>query len=258
MKNSIETFVRHLTISERINFWKDYDYIVHSATYANPLTLYMDKQLNEGLIRTYPIEKTIDFVKSYFNFNEKQIQVVPVANGEKNIIIYLPVIGNNIDQVTKAMNLCGYFLSHKVFKVLPLGKVATLQFEARNQKDISKELRNEEKTLLHITPKYNVNKIKNIGFSPRHRNELFNFPERIYFLRGTVLKDAIMDIGDQLNYSNTSPGNNGEYALFTIDLAKVSEDVKWFVDPNYPHGVYTTQNISPNTIINYETIKFVK
>ena len=251
---SVKQFLDSLTREELEALLINYNDIVHVASYSNPLTIQMGKKLQEGLIRTYPIDKTISYVKSYFKLNDDQIQKAQGENGVSHIVVFIPMIGNNTVQVQRAMSLCGYYLGYNTEVETEYGKWLQMQFEAKVQEDASKQIRQEETKLLHLTPLYNLSKIQKIGFSPRCKNELFNYPSRVYFLRGSMKEEDVINIGHQLCDYNSSIGNTGEYVLFTVDLTKIPHNVKLFLDPNYPYGIYTDSNISSNVIIQYEKI----
>ena len=248
------SILRNLPKEEIQKVWIDYRDIHKAASYSNPVTIAMMSHVNEGLIHTYPIEKTIEYIKSYFDLKDWQIEKKQADNGLYHIWVAIHTFGDNIELIKKAMSSCGYYLGHPKENGIPKNRIVWLQFEAKIQDDESKKVRSEEKTLLHLTPTYNLGKIKNIGFSPRCKNSLFNYPSRVYFLRGSISKEEAIDICRQLSEKNTSLGNTGEYVLFTVDLAKIPKNVELCLDPNYPHGVYTSSNISPKTIIGYEKI----
>ena len=248
--------IRRIVKEDLDKIWIDYSTIRHAANYSNPLTIHMISNIHEGLIHTYPLDKTISYVKSYFRLADWQIMQVPAANGANHINVIIPNISNNLELMKEAMNLCGYYLGHPKEDTLRPNVLVALQFEAKVEADKSEQIRNEETTLYHLTPYNNRKKIEAIGFSPRCKNELFNYPRRVYFLRGSLGMGDIVNIGKQLNGANNSLGYDGNYVLFTIDLNAIPKDVKMSLDPNYPYGIYTTSSISPNVIINIQDIKF--
>lgn len=255
-KDDVSSFLCGLSKEDVERLWSDYRRIYKATTYSNPVTIAMMSHVNEGLIKTYPIEKTIEYIKSYFNLYDGQIVQKTGENDISYIGVIIPTIGDNIKLIKKAMGACGYYLGSPKEENIPENDWVWLQFEPKIQEKVSEQLRNKEKTLLHLTPAYNVGKINKIGFSPRCKNDLFNFPSRVYFLLGSTRKEEVINIGRQLFNSNNSLGNNGEYALFTFDVSKIPIDVELFLDPNYPHGVYTNSNIKPDTIIGFEKITF--
>ncbi len=236
----------------------DYSQIVKPANYSNPLSIAMlnPKLLKEGLIKTYPIEKAAAYIKSYFNLRDIQVKIVEGENGVQQLLVMVPPIADNIKIMEKAMNYFGYYLAAPKEKTDIPGSLVWLQFEPKIQDDISIQLRNEEKFLYHITPAYNKDKILNIGFSPRTKNSLFNFPNRVYFIKGSIDEKQIETIGRQLCDANKSEGNDGSYVVFVVDLDKIPENIPFYADSNYKFGVYTNSNIRPDVIVDYKEVEF--
>lgn len=167
----------------------------------------------------------------------------------------MPIIGDNLEQIKKAFKLCGYYLSSPNERDIIYNNYNLLQFEPEFKKDVSKELRETEHILYHLTPHYNLKKIKHIGFSPRCKNEMFNYPSRIYFIKGSVKYEDIIKIGKELKNNNTSIGNTGEYDLITVDLSMIPKNIKIYSDTNYPYGVFVTDNLKPDIIKDVKCIE---
>lgn len=236
--------------------YTDYSTIRKGTTYENPLTIYMFMPVYEGLITTFPIDKTIEYIKDYFDLEDSQIRKSNGANGVERINVTIANRDDNLELMKKAMSYCGYFLGFpKEDKIPQNAKFVELQFEARHQKDISSELRREETTLIHITPKYNLKKIQKIGFSPRCKNEFFDYPGRIYFVRGSVNNQVSKIIAGILSNANMSIGNTGEYVIITVDLTKIPDSIKFYEDPNFPKGLFVNENLKPDIITNIEETK---
>lgn len=248
--NKTPNFVDSLDNEVYLKLYVDY-LSTHSSYGFNPLSL------TEGLIQSYPIDKTIEHVKKFFNLDSKQIRKIDCGNNIQQILVDIPVINANEELVINAFNKCGYHLGYKNIFLDRFGNQwLSLQFEPKFQKDETLTIRQEEQTLYHLTPSYNKGKILNIGFSPRCKNEMFHYPNRTYFLRGSTDKNEILNLGQQLFYTNSSLGNNGDYILFQIDLSLVPDDVRFFIDSNHPYGIFTSDNIKPNAIIHQEPIHF--
>ncbi len=252
----VKKFLNSITDDDIKKIWIDYNNIRKIASHTNPLTTDMCLSMNEGLISTYPIDKTIEYISSYFDFIPQQIEIKKAKseNDIDYIIVYIPVINDNLGIIKKSMSLCGYFLGFPKEHEIKQGQFNWLQFEPIVQKNESDKIRKEENKLYHITPHYNLGKIKNIGFSPHSKNELFNYPNRVYFLRGSLNNENIQYIAKQLNKYNSSEGNDGKYVLLTIDIEKIPKDIKMYLDPNYPYGIFVTENIKPNVIINVKEL----
>lgn len=256
----LKKFLDSLSEEESEKLCMDYSKILHCAGFGNPLTILMLNRsiINEGLIRTYPIEKTISYISAYFDLHPKQVMVETSADDNiARIIVYIPSIKDNVQVMIDAMRYCGHHLRSPKVETIKPNTWVWLQFEPLIQKDESRTIRNEENKLYHLTPYCNVGKIKHIGFSPRSKNELFNYPRCVYLLRGSLEDTEIKSIGKNLCAKNSSEWNNGEYALITIDIDKIPNDVEMYLDKNYPHGIFVTKNIEPDVITDVRKINFV-
>ena len=224
-----------------------------NATFDNPISRSMKLPLSEGLIRTYPLEKTISYIKDYFNLSNDDIYPVHAENGREQIAINVQIVGNNLELVKKAFALCGYYLGYPREENLQPKKVYELQFEKKYDDDFSKELREHENTLYHVTPIYYAEKIKHIGITPRSRNKQFGYPDRTYFVIGSA-KSIIPYLASELYNSTDNKMHNGRYAVIAIDLNKVPKEMRFYLDPNLKYSVYTYENIAPNSIKGVEEI----
>lgn len=246
-----------IPLEERIHLIKDYETMPISRSYDNPLSL---PSVNEGLIKTYPIEKTVSYIKKYFGFDDRQIRI------EKNtgkILVNIPNIENNAKELEKKMKYCGYFLSYPSEDEIVKNKHRWMwfNFEPLHQEDNTREIMNNYSILFHLTPKYNIEKIKRFGLSPRSKNTFLRFPHRIYFIypnfaNEDLFEEEIFEIGQRLSDENKSVANNGEYCLVTVDLNKVGDNVRLYFDVNYEYGCFTTDYIKPEAIINIDYLNF--
>lgn len=96
-----------IPLEEKIKLIKDYETMFVDHSFNNPLSLY---DLKEGLKRTYPLDKTVDYIQRYFGFENWQIKIMDAYNGIQKIGINIPNINNNVEIVKSKMELCGYFL----------------------------------------------------------------------------------------------------------------------------------------------------
>lgn len=238
----------------------DYSKIIKPASYSNPLTIALfggNTSLNEGLITTYPIDKTIKHIKDYFNLDSSQIYENEAENGKKEILVQLVNYGDNFKLLNKAFEYCGYFLAvPKRDKIKP-NAVVWLQYEAKFESDDTETIRKTESLLYHLTPAYNLKSIKAIGFSPRCKNDLFSYPSRLYFVKGSVPPNHVAYLGEQLFQANSSKGNDGNYALMRLSLSRIPDNVKFHLDPNFEDGIFTMNNIKPNCVMDVVIINFL-
>ena len=221
----------------------------------NPISTKMKISLKEGLIRTYPIDKTINYIKDYFKLSDNDIIPINALNGTEQIAIKVPIVGNNLNLIKKAFTLCGWYLAYPKESELKPNTIHELQFEKKYDMDISSELRKHESVIYHITPNYNLNKIKHIGLTPKSKNTQFDYPSRAYFVLGSA-KKIVPYLTSELNNNNKSKGNNGGYSVITFDLSKIPLHVKFYFDPNSYGSVYTLDNVTPDAIIDIQEIIF--
>lgn len=247
-----EKFLTNLTDEKRQLLEIDLSKINHTYTYANPISL-----LNEGLIISYPADKLIVYLKDYFGLDDGQIYKT-TNDGIDKINIYVNNIEQNVYILKNALDRCGYFLAFPKERNIPKNQWARLQFEPKFQENILEKLKQTEKYLYHLSPiKYN-NKIKSIGFCPKTKNNLFDYPDRIYFIKGSVDRNSVLNFGKQLCGWRIKDHNisSEKYVLYTISLSKIPDKVNFYIDTNFPDGVYTSDNLSPEVIINQEIIEF--
>lgn len=221
----------------------------------NPVTL--NEHINEGLIKTYPIDTTIRHIKEYFNLNDWDIKKVMLANDIEGIHIIIGDVGKNKKLVTQAMSSCGYHFSrvydeyfdeHNGINYLTLEYLPKFQEE-----DISEEVRKNEPFLFHITPITYEGKIKKIGLTPKTKNPLTKYPGRIYLLRGSVGEEYVKALGSALRIKKDS-----DYTVFILDTNKVCDKAKLFKDPQSDKGIWTYNNISPDSITGIKHLEFDK
>lgn len=236
--------------------WVDYSEIKHPVNYSSPLALYMRNELKEGLIHTYPVDKTVDYIRNYFKLDVNQIKKVPSENGVYYIIVEIPTISDNLEQVIKAMNLCGYYLSYPKFDSVPKNKWVTLQFEPKFQEDDTEKIKANTDKLIHLTPSYNLDKIKKIGFTPKTKNGLFDFPDRVYFLTDGTDVNSLINIAKNLKDYKSNSDFIKSFSVIFVDVDLIPDKIKLYLDPNYIFGVYTYDNIPADTISEIEEITF--
>ena len=82
------------------------------------------------------------------------------------------------------------------------------------------------------------------------------YPDRIYCMRGDNLtKEQLGILKNVQTVRNHSVQNNNkqnEYVLLTIDVKKLPETIKMYIDPMSPNAILTHDNIPPTSIIKYE------
>lgn len=236
---------------ETIEKWNRKMGLVENLSYGNPVSIMLSKgAVNEGLIRTYPIEKARQYLISLYDFDESQVELFG-NNGVEKLRIILPRRKEMIVKVKKALDLCGYFCS--VEDDYPYIEGWTyLNFEPKNQGDVNVYVRNM-KRIYHVTHEKNMKKIMQIGLTPKFRKPLFSYPERIYLFVEDTSPDEIYSLTKQFSEVK---GEEGKHCFIMIDVAKIPENVNFFLDPNYEFGIYTKENIPPTAFFEVLSDKF--
>ena len=116
-------------IKESINTILNDFGVKRNANFDNPISRKMKLPLSEGLIKTYPLGKTINYIKNYFKISDDDIYPIDGENGREQIAIKVPIIGNNLELVKKAFALCGYYLGYPKEENLKQNTIYELQFE---------------------------------------------------------------------------------------------------------------------------------
>lgn len=246
------------------------------VTLDNPLRFCLEcGEVNEGLMSTYPYKVTVEKIKEYFGLSDNHIRVsINDINGEiKGIDILIPSIKENVKQMVKAMDYCGYFLSQtENMEDIPENEWVVLSFEPKFQNDITMDLSNNFRFLFHWTPTKHLDKILRNGLCPRSNNTFMNYPERIYFIaswdindvvrKGKVLfykaKDNDNCLNDEYDYIKDGIRHT-RYTLLKINTHSLNNNIRFHADYNirfhadynFSGCVYTKDNIPPS-VINIE------
>lgn len=231
---------------------------IYSISYANPISLKMHDKINEGYYASYPVEKVKEYITNMFHLNKEQFIVNKNENDDTYtclVVIYVDInnLNTKISNLDKAMSLCGYFRSIINDDVLNGKKIKIIQYEPRHQSDAN-EFVKENKFLYHITPLYYKDKILSNGFTPKSKNILFDYPDRIYFFTTKNKKDELLGLALYYDESLNNKRNDSKYVLFELDGEKLSNTIKFYHDPNLANAVYTKENVSPQYILRHKII----
>lgn len=245
--NKNKTIFQRLTMDEILDFRFRQKYV----SFDNPLSIFLSKKslLNEGLINTYPIDKTIKYIKDLFQLSSNNIYKIKSDNGCYSIHISFPFVEENFKLIDKSFDFCGYYFATVVNEFfVDEVRWLTLQYEPKFQKDCSYNIRLSENHLYHITLNCYEQSILKNGLCPKSKNKLFSYPNRIYFVKGSCSDETLIRLTRMLNSGNNNIHNNGIYSIFDVDLNLIPKNIKIFYDNNYIFGLYITDNISPKCI----------
>lgn len=199
--------------------------------------------LYEGLIKSYPAKKVVEYLRKYVNLDPSMIRL----ENEYKIIVDIPKDEDYEKEITRVMvNLCGYFVAHRIEG----DTFIRLQFEKKYQ-EVMNDVVKAFKYLVHGSPEKYENKILKYGLCPKSKNEKFDYPERIYLFGMQGTKEDIFRKMAEIAIKKNGFDEQGVYNFYIIDTTKISENAKFYTDPNTSCGFWTYDNIPPTAIVKY-------
>lgn len=158
------------------------------------------------------------------------------------------------DSIDKVCQWAGMFISiaksspcresrnARIFTIVVEPKFSDRDFELSKCPDI--------KFLYHLTKSSRVARILKGGLNPKSSNAKFKYPDRIYLgLDPYGLEHDLLMKFNELD--NT--GRQDTHSILKIDISKIPSKNRFKVDPNYPDGLFTSDNIPPSAIGVFKT-----
>lgn len=248
--------------------------------------------LNEGLVVTYPFNKLISEIEDIIGFCHKvqrpphfyeddPSRIMWISGGTCNFgsdaldgILrirfprrcsderYNEIIGH----LKHVLDAFGYFISSYDTKD------QVISVEAKFGKDVTKDIKEHNDFLYHITPRMYLKKIAHNGLCPMSKN-VYNFPARIYLFTDSILSkyksfatelymkkpkfyDAVLGNTDEFDKYIANGVNPKDYALMRVGIEGIKSPI--YMDPNFSPlmgltALYTEGNINPQ-YVDFENI----
>ena len=242
-------FIQKLN-KKQINRFGELDCRVYDNPIISSLHLTEGKYLvNEAEYATYPARTSINYICKSLNIPKEFLSVESNADGTEFINAILLNKQNTLNNVEKAMHLCGYYKA-KEFYYKGDERLIYRKYEPKYI-DEANDIVRDCKYLYHLSPLSYMEKIMNYGFVPKSNNGAFMYPDRCYFFMDTMNINDIKSWIPSFKKANKNY-NKSKYVLYTIDVNKIRNNVIFYLDPNLKGGIYTMDNITPNTIANSE------
>lgn len=243
--------------------FENYDELFNGANVLKSRTRVVPEKkecvLSEGLIKTYPTKKTIDYVYNYVGVDDLKFYCNTENELNDNDVIDIVTViadsnNNNIalirDNVIHAMEVCGYVLSTE-YDVRENGKDETCwQFEPKYN-----DIQNVPmfSYLYHVSTYDKKEKIKANGLTPRSDSIHFKYPPRIYLFTDLKMADWYINYGgkNSKEYVDKELKKGNKFLIYQIGCSKLSKDIKFYRDGMMPFGtaIYTYDNIPPSAIV---------
>lgn len=195
-------------------------------------------KLYEGLIKTYPVESTLNKLRNLGFEADKLIQ----DNNNTTIIVrYHPYDHSKIKKIMDVYGWyeqCLYNISNKKW----------IYFLPKFGLEATSNVYSGEMKIYHITNDYYIDKILKNGLQPRSHSKIEkDQPNRIYFFEKDPYRytDFIKHLYSRMrNHKNSEIEN---IYVLEIDLSKC-EDKLFYYDNLASNAVYTHENIPPQCI----------
>lgn len=225
-------------------------------------------KVNEGLIKTQPLYKSIEIIKRNIINIPFWYNIESDLDNNKFSIEFDGIL--NINQTEGFMNIVnnlGYYCS--AYFLVKIGEKLFIWKDIddyiKNSKNCNKVifmleskfdkiLKHKPNIIYHVTNISNLNKIKKIGLVPKSKNKKNHHLDRIYLtlnlnsaekIKKLLVVDFIIKSNDVEKYDDIF--NN--FIILEIDISdNYYNDIKIYYDPNMIGGYYTYQNIKPKNI----------
>lgn len=212
------------------------------------------RHVDESVKFSVDVEDVKKSIMEKYLLMDWQFETKLLKNNIK-IAIIIPHVDDNIEMVLKDMDDLGYYESFRNEMSEQGFPYVLIRFEPRFPDDITNQVRNMG-VIYHLSPKYNLDSIKENGFIPQSKNSEYNFPPRVYFFKSKIGDEEIEKMGRTLCSFNKDERNNGEYVLFTLSTRKIPNGVEFIGDCNYEMGICTEDPIPYETVISTREFKF--
>ena len=150
-----------------------------------------------------------------------------------------------IEDVNKAMHLCGYYEGYRK-NVNKDTRFVCITYEPKFKDTVNDKVFGG-KVLYHLSPLPYKDRILKNGFVPKSGNSIFKYPDRTYFFLGNMGKKVVESWITVFKSKNKKYGDK-PYCLYTIDVKKLPRNIDFYSDPNLKGAIYTMDNIAPNVI----------
>lgn len=230
-----------------------YEHTMRHRPYLTTEEMVANGVINEGLIKTNPKDFVINYIVNHYSneldgfYDEDGQLIMSIKKGHPAI-----------DKIVKNMDCFGWFLSVHTDDEYQK-ECDVLIFEQKHQdKYTTQDIRGAYDYLFHVTPEYNKDRILKNGFTPKCKNSMFNYPDRIYFWGNRVSQEQLERMACQFWNKNHSKGKTDNYVMFVLDTSKIN-DVMFQMDDNcWPHAFFTTENVTNQAIIDMQILNIPK
>lgn len=232
--------------------------------------------MEEGLIKTYPIENVIDSISGLFDLyagdditernkvlygldqNEDTeyngtIEYTSAKNKTKRIEIKVNNETYNQADFDKYFLKYGWFCGYSD-NLFGYSNIVRFVYEKKFDIDVTDSIK-EREYIYHICPNIYLSRINQRGLVPRFSSwNVFKNPERLYFFIDELSHDDFVKWVKHFKEGKKIYSGNGGWSLLKVDVSKLTNGPTFYFDPRMKNGIYTMDSISPE---NIEIIDFI-
>lgn len=218
--------------------------------------------IEEGLIKTESIEKTIQILKRNINATKNHVLIFQELNKTEKLMnsYFISVLLKDfneeiINDIIRILNLCGWFFSCITYNGVTLkaniedfkktykSGSYKLSFDAKYDIELGYDALPQK--LYHATLSNNTDNILKNGIFPKNKSNISNYPSRVYL--GVSPNECIQFIRNKLNNINKESVYNIDKQtidVIEIDLTKLKQNYSFMKDSNSDFdAVYTYEPI---------------
>ena len=232
--------------------------------------------IEEGLIKTYPIENVIHSISGLFDLyagdditerNKVLYELDQNEDTEYNGTIEYTSAKNKTKRIEIKVNnetynqadFDKYFLKYGWFcgysdKLFGYSNIVRFVYEKKFDIDVTDSIK-EREYIYHICPNIYLSRINQRGLVPRFSSwNVFKNPERLYFFIDELSHDDFVKWVKHFKKGKKIYSGNDGWSLLKVDVSKLTNGPTFYFDPRMKNGIYTMDSISPE---NIEIIDFI-
>lgn len=212
---------------------------------------------NQNRTITIPIDTVKKDISFLFDLEPWQFTIENRANDIKCALV-IPDIDDNWKLIIKSMKQLGWYCATKVRFNKYNNDWLILRFEPMYDLDVTDDI-HKLSIIYHISPYNNYKSIKKNGFMPYSKNNLFDYPDRVHFIKGVnnINKNNLLNLIQEL-YNINMNKDITKYNIYTLDVNKIPKYIKFQNDPNMDNGIFTYNKVPYSAVSNTELIDLSK
>lgn len=251
--------ISELNPEERMRFMQ---LDVYEAAWFYAFSRYGKTALNEVKSPSivFDAKNTAEELKNYFDLDDFQVEVndqfklnlpnIIIKKEEQfhqNIMVVIPKLERNLNEIREFMRLHGYTLIRRYVPYAEdFRQIYVLFFTPIERIDVAKDFQDVQQKLYHVTGKEYRKSIKEKGLIPKARYGLFNqedgieYPERVFLFTDKDYAEEMRANAKQRGY---------DCDIYAFNVSDIARRFPMFYDPLYGKiAIYVEKTISPELI----------